>query len=312
MASAERKRYLQMHGSAMSFAIDEYGEQLFLNGKELPTEDGEVFDLLASNVAEVQLSEVPLGFKVQLCDRVIGSRNELYTRVPHAVFENSSEQGLLAHLSTPFFVSSEDYPKDQLTRYLDESVQSGLQVLNSLEQAGRLINVEKNVYEEIAFLSYSVRMQDQSFQDADAFVTELNENVADAHKAPTLFLCHASEDKPFVDKLAKELDKYALYAWYDKREIFVGDSIVQKVNSGLENSDFMIAVLSPRSIKKPWVVREMSSSLMRQLADKGITVLPVLIEECRIPALLADIKYADFTERFEIGFQELLHSIRKK
>ena len=287
----------------MSFTTDEYREQLFLNDKEVSTEDGEVFDLLASSVAELKLSEVPLGFKVQLCDRVIGSRNELYTREPHAVFENSIEQGLLAHITTPCFIPSEDYPKDQLAEYLSEFVQAGKHVLKAIEKAGRLIKVETDVYDEIAYLSYSVLMQDLSFQDAEAFVAELNENVADAHTAPTLFLCHASEDKPFVDKLAKE---------YDKREILVGDSIVEKVNSGLENSDLMIAVLSPRSIRKPWVVREMSSSLMRQIADSGITVLPILIEKCVIPALLTDIKYADFTKSFEIGFQELLHSIRKR
>ncbi len=136
--------------------------------------------------------------------------------------------------------------------------------------------------------------------------------MGNARKAPTVFLCHASEDKSFVDRLAEELDRYALYAWYDKREIFVGDSIVEKIDSGLENSDFLIAVLSPRSVKKPWVAREMNSSLMRQLADRSIIVLPILIEECRIPALFADIKYADFTKTFELGFQELFHSIRKR
>ena len=299
----------------MSFYTDdnEYGEQqLFLNSEEVHTEDGEVFDLLISSVAELLLSELPLGFKVQLCDRVIGgSDNDFYTRVPHAIFENSAGQGLLAHLSTPFFISSDDYPKDKIAQYLNDSIQSGMQVLNSLKEAGRLIKTEKNVYEDIAYLNYCIQMHDQSFQDAEDFVAELNENVANAHTAPNLFLCHASEDKQFVDKLANELDKYALYAWYDKREIFVGDSVVERVNSGLEHSDFLVAVLSPRSVKKPWVVREMNSSLMRQIADKGITILPIMIEACKLPALLTDIKYADFTSAFEVGFQELLKSIRK-
>ena len=297
---------------SMTFSTDVHGELLFLNGKEIQSGDGDDFYLLASSVAELHLSEIPFGFKVQLCDRVIGSVNDLYPRGPEAVFENSTEHGLLAHVSTPFLMPSEDYPKEQLTRYFDETIHLGIQVLTSLQEAGRLIRVTKDIYDEIAYLSFTVRMCNQSFQDAEDFVAELSDNVSGAHAAPSLFLCHASEDNPFVDKLVKELDRYALYAWYDKREIFVGDSIVERINSGLDNSDFLIAVLSPRSVKKPWVVREMSSSLMRQLADRGITVLPVLMEKCKLPPLFADIKYADFTGTFEIGFQELLHSIRKR
>ena len=102
-----------------------------------------------------------------------------------------------------------------------------------------------------------------------------------------------------------------MFAWYDKREIFVGDSIVEKVNSGLESSDFLIAVLSPRSVVKPWVVREMSSSLMRQLGDKGIRILPLVLESCDIPPLFADLKYADFRTSFDVGLHELITAIQR-
>lgn len=69
--------------------------------------------------------------------------------------------------------------------------------------------------------------------------------------------------------------------------------------------------LSPRSVDKPWVVREMSSSMMRQLGDKGIRVLPLLIEDCEIPPLLADLKYADFRTSFNEGLEELVSAIKR-
>lgn len=295
----------------MSFDTDEDNELLFLNGEEVQTEDGEVFDLLASSVTTLQLSELPLGFQAQLCDRVLGSFNDLFTREPSAIFENSEKRGLLVHLSTVFFLPSDNYPAEQAYEYLNASIQSGTQALDTLKKSGRLLNEEKHIYEDMAFLKYTIKIHDQTFKSAEEFITEIDHNVAKAHTAPSLFLCHASEDKPFVDKLVEELDKYALYAWYDKREIFVGDSIVEQVNSGLENSDILVAVLSPNSINKPWVVREMNSSLMRQLANKGITIFPIMIEACEAPALLQDIKYADFTNTFENGFQELLQAIQK-
>ena len=87
--------------------------------------------------------------------------------------------------------------------------------------------------------------------------------------------------------------------------------IRQENSEGLKSSDFLIAVLSPRSVDKPWVVREMSSSMMRQLGDKGIRVLPLLIEDCEIPPLLADLKYADFRTSFNEGLEELVSAIKR-
>ena len=58
-------------------------------------------------------------------------------------------------------------------------------------------------------------------------------------------------------------------------------------------------------------MRELNSSLMRQLCSINITILPVLIEECEIPVLFKDIKYADFTTSFEDGIKELIKAIRK-
>ncbi|MDP3683833.1 MAG: toll/interleukin-1 receptor domain-containing protein, partial [Ignavibacteria bacterium] len=162
-----------------------------------------------------------------------------------------------------------------------------------------------------AYLDYSVKIHNQSISDAELFAKKLTENVTSLSTAPTLFLCHASEDKPFVDKLVNELDRHAYYAWYDKREIFVGDSIVEKINDGLKSADYLIVVLSSKSVNKPWVKRELNSSIMRQLSSESILILPILIEDCEIPKLLNDIKYADFRLSFKVGVNELIGSIRK-
>lgn len=123
---------------------------------------------------------------------------------------------------------------------------------------------------------------------------------------PLAFICHASEDKPFVERLCKYLDAAGLPVWYDRREIAVGDSIVQSIEQGLAAASHLIAVFSTTSVSRPWVQRELSSSLMRQLGDQKIQVLPVLIENCKLPALFADIKYADCRVDECNGFNALL------
>ena len=125
-----------------------------------------------------------------------------------------------------------------------------------------------------------------------------------------VFICHASEDKPFVELLTTALDRQAIGFWYDRREIKVGDSIVEKINDGLSEATHLIVVLSTASVAKAWVKREMSSSLMRQLGDRSIKLLPILREDCTIPPLLADMKYADFREDFDCGFTELIDGLQ--
>ena len=309
----DRCRYAasQILDLSVRLKTDEYCESLVVDGNEVYAGDGETFDLVASDHGAVLLSEIPIGIQVQLCDRVIGSSRDLYTREPHAIFKNSAIHGLVAQLSAQFFPPTEESKGELLTEYFEEAISAGEHSLRSIQESGRVYDVSSNIYDCSACLSYCIKIHDQTLLEAESFAAEIAARVEGAFEPPTLFLCHASEDKSFVDRVALELDKRALFAWYDKREIFVGDSIVEKVNDGLKTSDFLIAVLSPRSIGKPWVVREMSSTLMRQLDEKGIRILPLVMETCEIPPLLVDLKYADFRSSFDAGFRELLAAIQR-
>ncbi len=54
------------------------------------------------------------------------------------------------------------------------------------------------------------------------------------------------------------------------------------------------------------------SFLSRQLAGGSATILPVLLEKCEVPAILADLKYANFAESYQIGLKELLAAVASK
>lgn len=125
-----------------------------------------------------------------------------------------------------------------------------------------------------------------------------------------LFISYASEDRAFVEQLIKKLDQYAAHVWYDQREILVGDSIVAKINAGLNRATVIVAILSKSSIGRPWVLREVYSSLGRQLQSAKVSVLPVVIDDCDIPPLLNDVKYADFRNSFDTGFNQLISALQ--
>lgn len=110
--------------------------------------------------------------------------------------------------------------------------------------------------------------------------------------APRVFVSHASEDKErFALNFAKRLREKGVDAWFDKWEIKVGDSLVKKIfEEGLTSSDAIIIVLSSISVEKPWVKEELDFSVVKRI-EKGTRIMPVVIDECRVPAALKTTKW---------------------
>ena len=128
-------------------------------------------------------------------------------------------------------------------------------------------------------------------------------------KIPSIFICYSSKDKRFVETLYNDLKEKEIDVWLDKWEIEVGDSITQKIEEGIENNDYLALILSKNSVESSWVKLEFSSALIKELDSKFIMILPILIENCKIPTLLVDKKYADFREDYQKGLDALLSAI---
>lgn len=71
-------------------------------------------------------------------------------------------------------------------------------------------------------------------------------------------------------------------------EIKVGDSITEKINEAIRRNDYLIVVLSKASVKSEWVKKELNAALMKELKKKSVVVLPLLMEDCEVPPLIAD------------------------
>lgn len=112
-----------------------------------------------------------------------------------------------------------------------------------------------------------------------------------------VFICHSSLDHGFVHALAKKIQDNHVDIWIDDWNIQVGDSITGKINSGLEASSFFVPVLSRNSLRSEWVSRELNSTLMRQMTQKNVKILPVWldIEASEVPPLIVDIFAAKFS-----------------
>jgi len=124
-----------------------------------------------------------------------------------------------------------------------------------------------------------------------------------------VFISHSSSDKPFVEKLARDLLNLEIGVWLDKWEIKVGDSLINKISAGLSESNYLIIVLSKNSVLSEWVNRELNYSLLEEINNQQIKVLPIIIDNCDIPIFLKDKFYADFRNDYQSGFISLSDAI---
>lgn len=124
---------------------------------------------------------------------------------------------------------------------------------------------------------------------------DMEDATTEDTRRPTAFLCHASEDKDIVRRLAGDLLANGIEVFFDEWEIRSGDSLRRKIDEGLGKCTHFIAALSPVSIQKPWVNAEMDAAFVRKMESEvtfialrlGLPVeaLPPLLKGSHSPAL---------------------------
>ncbi len=104
-------------------------------------------------------------------------------------------------------------------------------------------------------------------------------------ETPNVFISHSSADKDSVEELAKKLAENGIEPWYAGWEIGPGDSIVQKINEGLENCDVFVIVVSENSVHSQWVKEELSSAVIRRIEHQA-RIIPVRLDDAPVPSVI--------------------------
>jgi hypothetical protein len=119
-------------------------------------------------------------------------------------------------------------------------------------------------------------------------------------------MCHSSRDKEFAERLSEDLKKEGIRVWIDEAEIKVGDSLIEKIEEGIKEMEYLGVILSPDSVKSNWVKKELNVAMAKEIKRRKVKVLPILYKKCEIPPFLEDKKFADFTKDYSRGLSELL------
>ena len=126
----------------------------------------------------------------------------------------------------------------------------------------------------------------------------------------SVFLSHSHADKPFARRLAADLRVAGHTIWIDEAEINIGDSLVEKIREGLDEVEYVAAILSSTSIGSPWVTRELDIAANREMKERRVVVLPLMLESVPLPGFLEGKFYGDFTD--QARYKESLELLIRK
>ena len=124
-----------------------------------------------------------------------------------------------------------------------------------------------------------------------------------------VFVSYSSKDHAKVLPIAEQLRERGLSVWIDEWCIQPGDHIGLKIQEGLESSRCIVFFMSPHYFRSEWGLIEVHSYIFKGPSNAARKFIPILIEECQLPSLLAPFKYLDWSEIDTYGCDDLMRII---
>ena len=75
--------------------------------------------------------------------------------------------------------------------------------------------------------------------------------------------------------------------------------------------DFVVAVVSSASIDSPWVQKELDLASNREMGERQVVVLPILLDDVKLPGFLKGKLYVDFRAKdsYQEGLSKMINRL---
>jgi len=138
---------------------------------------------------------------------------------------------------------------------------------------------------------------------------------ARASAKPQVFISYAREDFETAKRLYHDLRTEGFNPWLDKENLIAGSDWKASIHEALKASQFVLLLLSSRSVdKRGFVQREVRLALdmLEEFPPSKIFLIPVRLDECE-PShrRLEDLHRVDLFP-YESGFRSILRSLRSQ
>jgi outer membrane protein assembly factor BamD (BamD/ComL family) len=133
------------------------------------------------------------------------------------------------------------------------------------------------------------------------------ENQTNIQSEGKIFISYSRTDSRFVLKLARRLRNSGISIWIDQLDIDPSKNWDEEIEKALKESNRIIPVLSPNSIKSKNFFDEFSYAI-----ENKKQIIPIIIDHCDVPFRLARLQRVDFTSNYEIAYNRLSEYLKKQ
>jgi hypothetical protein len=125
-----------------------------------------------------------------------------------------------------------------------------------------------------------------------------------------VFISYSDADEPWADGLRSALAKFDIEVWDPASHIAPGENWGLKYGKALEDSDAVVVLLSPASVKSDWVRSEIQYALSSpQFRDRLIPVLVRPTDE--MPWILRKLRVIRATQDIAETARRIAKELRK-
>lgn len=121
------------------------------------------------------------------------------------------------------------------------------------------------------------------------------------------FISYSRINKDFALTLAKELKASGFNIWFDQLDIPTGSRWDDEIEQALEECEIFMVILTPASSKSDNVKDEIGFAI-----DTNKRILPILLENAKVPLRLRRFQYVDFTKKdYDEGIESAKRLLRR-
>lgn len=127
-----------------------------------------------------------------------------------------------------------------------------------------------------------------------------------------IFLSYSRPNQEHARRLYDEMRARGYDPWFDKEKLLAGQKWRVEIAKAIKSSDFAVILFSAASINRDgFYQREIRTCLdvLQEKAASKVWLLPVRLDECKVPDEIEDYQYVDLFPEWERGFGRLVASI---
>ncbi len=141
-------------------------------------------------------------------------------------------------------------------------------------------------------------------QDIERLKSALSEVMPPRKKTAQCFLSYSRQNADFVARIANDLRSAGAKTWRDSENIPAGANWDREIEKAIRDCTHVIFVATLSSVESENVQDEIGLAV-----NEGKTVIPVMLETCKLPLRVHRAQWVDFRGEYESALQKLVEQL---